>query len=147
MTELLRQFQDQFAVETREPGFTDITPEVARWLTSIGASCGLVTVFIQHTSASLTIQENADPAVQSDLSDALDEIAPRGRRYRHDSEGDDDMPSHIKAMVTSTTLQVPVESGCMRLGTWQALYLIEHRDLPRRRNIVLHYSGTCAQLN
>lgn len=143
MTDLLRQFQDQFVVETREPGFTDITDEVARRLASIGAEQGLVTVFLQHTSASLTIQENADPAVQSDLGDALDEIAPRGRPYRHTSEGDDDMPSHIKAMVTSTTLQVPVDGGRMRLGTWQALYLIEHRDLPHRRSIVLHYNGTC----
>ncbi|MGI9422537.1 MAG: secondary thiamine-phosphate synthase enzyme YjbQ, partial [Hyphomicrobiaceae bacterium] len=101
-------------------------------------------VFLQHTSASLTIQENADPAVQSDLGDALDELAPRGRPYRHATEGDDDMPAHIKAMVTSTSLQVPVDGGRMLLGTWQALYLIEHRDRPHRRSVVLHYNGTCS---
>ena len=143
MTDAVRQFQDQLTVDTGAPGFTDITVRVSQWLASIGAKQGLVTVFIQHTSASLTIQENADPAVQSDLIDALDEIAPRSRPYRHATEGDDDMPAHIKAMVTSTTLQVPVNDGRMLLGTWQGLYLIEHRDHRNQRSIVLHYCGTC----
>jgi secondary thiamine-phosphate synthase enzyme len=138
---VLRQAQHRIGVETRGPGFTDITAEVAGWLVSIGAGDGLVTVFCRHTSASLTIQENADPDVLRDLTDALDRAAPRSGRYRHRMEGPDDMPAHIKSMFTSASLGVPVGGGRLRLGTWQAIYLVEHRDRPHRREVLLHFVG------
>ena len=138
---MLEQAQTEIAIATRDPGFTDVTNNVARWLSDIGADSGLLTVFIRHTSASLTVQENADPAVQSDLLIALDGLAPRDAPYEHCSEGTDDMPAHIKSMLSSTTLQIPVNAGRMVLGTWQALYLIEHRDGSRQRRLVLHYVG------
>ena len=97
---------------------------------------------MRHTSASLTIQENADADVLRDLADALDKLAPRVARYRHTVEGADDMPGHIKAMLTAVSLGVPVAGGEAVLGTWQAIYLIEHRDQPRTREIILHYVGT-----
>ncbi len=128
--------------ETRRPGFTDITGEINAWLASEGVHDGLLTLFIAHTSASLTIQENADPDVLHDLTDALERIAPRGHTYRHSLEGSDDMPAHIKAMVTSTSLSVPVQGGRMALGTWQGVYLVEHRDAPHRRRVVLTFLGT-----
>jgi secondary thiamine-phosphate synthase enzyme len=99
-------------------------------------------VFVRHTSASLTIQENADPDVLRDLMDALERAAPRSARYRHDTEGPDDMPAHIKGMLTAASLGVPVLRGQAQLGTWQAIYLIEHRDRPHRREVLLHYVGT-----
>lgn len=139
---MLQQAQTEFSVATRDPGFTDITEELAVWLRSVGGAEGLLTVFIRHTSASLTIQENADPAVQSDLLVALDGLAPRDAHYEHSSEGPDDMPSHIKSMLSSTSLQIPVRDGRMLLGTWQAVYLIEHRDGARQRQIVAHYIGS-----
>jgi secondary thiamine-phosphate synthase enzyme len=129
-------------VETQGPGFTDVTRPVAGWLQSIGAGDGLLTLFLRHTSASLTIQENADPDVLRDLSDALERAGPRAGRYRHRTEGPDDMPAHIKAMLTGPSLGVPVESGRPMLGTWQAIYLIEHRDRPHRRELVLHFIGS-----
>lgn len=101
----------------------------------------MLTAFIRHTSASLVIQENADPDVLADLTDSLEAIAPRGAGYRHDCEGPDDMPAHVKAMVTATSLAIPVIGGRLALGTWQALYVAEHRDRPHRREIVLHYAG------
>ena len=140
----ISQDQHEFVVDTQKPGFVDITRNVANWLESIGAECGLITVFIRHTSASLVIQENADPAVQVDLMNALDRLAPRDRHYNHASEGPDDMPSHIRSMVTATSLQIPVASGRMQFGTWQAIYLIEHRDAPHRRHVITHYTGTLA---
>jgi secondary thiamine-phosphate synthase enzyme len=97
---------------------------------------------VRHTSASLTIQENADPDVLGDLADTLDRLAPRGTRYAHAIEGPDDMPAHIRSMLTATSLGVPVAAGRMVLGTWQALYLIEHRDAPHTREVVLHFLGT-----
>ena len=142
MAAAIAQAQHEFVVQTRKPGFVDITDDISSWLASVGAECGLVTVFVRHTSASLVIQENADPAVQTDLMDALDHLAPRDRGYLHDSEGPDDMPSHIRSMVTATSLQIPVTSGRMQLGTWQGIYLIEHRDAPHRRHIITHYTGT-----
>ena len=128
--------------ETRGAGFSNITREIGRWLDEHGASDGLLNVFIAHTSASLTIQENADPDVLSDLSDALERIAPRGHAYRHSSEGPDDMPSHIKSMVTSTNLSIPVKLGRMALGIWQGIYLVEHRDAPHQRTINLTFLGS-----
>jgi secondary thiamine-phosphate synthase enzyme len=139
---LLEQRQHTLTIATHGPGFTDLTDRVSAWLASIGAGDGLLTLFVRHTSASLTIQENADPDVLRDLAFALDRLAPRGARYAHDIEGPDDMPAHIRSMLTATTLGVPVTAGRMVLGTWQALYLIEHRDAPHTREVVLHYLGT-----
>ena len=136
------QAHHSITVHTTRPGFTDVTAALAAWLKSIGAVDGLLTVFVRHTSASLTIQENADPDVLRDLGDALERTAPRGARYRHGIEGPDDMPAHIKAMLTSTTLGIPVVGGRATLGTWQAIYLVEHRDRPHNREIALHYVGT-----
>jgi secondary thiamine-phosphate synthase enzyme len=139
---VLSQAHHRLVVETRGPGFTDVTAAVSGWLRSIGATDGLLTVFVRHTSASLTIQENADPDVLRDLADALERAAPRGGPYRHRDEGPDDMPAHIKTMLTAATLGVPVHGAKAELGTWQAIYLIEHRDRPHRREIVLHFVGT-----
>ncbi len=137
----MRQNQHILTIATAGPGMTDITAEIADWLGGQQIDCGLLTVFIRHTSASLTIQENADPRVQADLMDALDRLAPRDHPYAHATEGPDDMPAHIRSMVTATSLQVPVANGAMLLGTWQGVYLVEHRDRPHRREIVLHLSG------
>ena len=129
-------------VETPGPGFTDLTRELSRWLDAIGARDGLLTVFVAHTSASLTIQENADPDVLRDLKDALERMASFDHPYRHGIEGPDDMPAHIKSVLTSTSLSIPVEQGRAVLGTWQAVYLIEHRARPHRRRVALHYLGS-----
>lgn len=136
------QATEMLVVETRGKGFTDITREASAWLGRIGAREGLLTVFVRHTSASLTIQENADPDVRRDLADALDGLAPENAGYRHASEGPDDMPAHIKAMVTSTSIGIPVAKGRALLGTWQGVYLIEHRTRPHRREVVLSYIGS-----
>lgn len=140
--EHLAQASHTLVVETSGPGFTEITAETQDWLRTVAAEEGLLTVFIRHTSASLTIQENADPDVRRDLADALDGLAPETAAYRHTIEGPDDMPAHIKAMVTSTSLNVPVRDGRAVLGTWQGLFLIEHRALPHRREVALHFLGT-----
>jgi secondary thiamine-phosphate synthase enzyme len=139
---MIEQAHHRISVATRGPGFTDITREAAAWLASIGAQDGLLTLLVRHTSASLTIQENADPDVLRDLADALEAMAPRDACYRHDAEGPDDMPGHIKTMLTAASLGVPVIGGAAVLGTWQAIYLIEHRDAPHTREIALHYLGT-----
>jgi secondary thiamine-phosphate synthase enzyme len=139
---MLQQAHHLIRLETNGLGFTDVTARVAAWLQSIRAQDGLLTLFVRHTSASLLIQENADPDVLSDLATALEWAAPRTARYRHHIEGPDDMPAHIKAMLTSTTLGVPVLAGRAQLGTWQAIYLAEHRDRPHSREIMLHFVGT-----
>ena len=131
-------------VTTRGKGFVDITPELARWLESLSAEDGLLTVFVRHTSASLTIQENADPNVRVDLLNALEALAPEDAAYAHQEEGPDDMPSHIKAMLTSVSLGIPVVDGRMTLGTWQGVYLIEHRATPHARSVVLSFIGHAA---
>lgn len=128
--------------DTRGPGLTDVTAEVRAWLNEITGCDGLLTLFIRHTSASLLIQENADPNVHTDLLGALDRLAPRDQAYAHDTEGADDMPAHVKAAVTATSLSIPLRDGRMALGTWQGIYLVEHRDRPHRREIVMHYLGT-----
>jgi secondary thiamine-phosphate synthase enzyme len=128
-------------MQTSGAGFTDLTAEVAKFVRDAGASEGAVTLFIRHTSASLTIQENADPSVLDDLSMALDRAAPEHAGWSHDTEGPDDMPAHIKTMLTATSLQIPVLKGKLALGTWQAIYLIEHRTRPHRREIVLQFIG------
>src|SRR5262245_57239898 len=138
----LAQVFHTLAVDTRGIGLVDVTAEVRGWLGSIAARDGLLTLFIRHTSASLLIQENADPDVQTDLVAALDRLAPRDAPYVHDVEGPDDMPAHIKTALTATSLAIPVRSGRMLLGTWQGIYVAEHRDKPHRREMILHYLGT-----
>lgn len=132
------------AVATRGAGFVDITGEVAKFLREVGAREGAVTLFIRHTSASLTIQENADPSVLQDLATALRRLAPENAGWVHDTEGPDDMPAHIKTMLTATSLQIPVLDGEMALGTWQGIYVAEHRARPHRRDVVLQFMGTTA---
>ncbi len=128
-------------VQTSGTGFVDLTTEVAKFVRDAGAREGAVTLFIRHTSASLTIQENADPSVLADLTTALDALAPENAGWTHDTEGPDDMPAHVKTMLTGASLQVPVLNGELALGTWQAIYLIEHRSRPHRREIVLQFIG------
>jgi secondary thiamine-phosphate synthase enzyme len=128
-------------VQTSGMGFTDLTAEVAKFVRDAHAREGAVTLFIRHTSASLTIQENADPTVLVDLTTALNRLAPENAGWRHDTEGPDDMPAHIKTMLTATWLHIPVLQGALALGTWQAIYLIEHRARPHRREIVLQFAG------
>lgn len=139
--EIVRQAGARITVSTPGQGFTDITDSVAEFLARSGIVQGLVTVFCRHTSASLTIQENADPDVRTDLLTALDGLAPRHGAYVHGIEGPDDMPAHIRTMVTDSVLSIPVRDGRLVLGTWQGLYLIEHRDRPHRREVVLHVAG------
>jgi secondary thiamine-phosphate synthase enzyme len=129
-------------VRTPGRGFIDLTREVAAFLGEADAREGAVTAFIRHTSASLTIMENADPTVLQDLTTALSRLAPENAGWVHDTEGPDDMPGHIKTMLTATSLQIPVRGGEMMLGTWQAIYLIEHRRRPHRREVVLQFVGT-----
>lgn len=143
MAEML-QASHVLTVATRGKGFTEITHELARWLESLSAQDGLLTVFVRHTSASLTIQENADPNVRLDLLDALEALAPEGADYAHQEEGPDDMPSHIKSMLTSVSLGIPVVDGRMTLGTWQGVYVIEHRARPHERSVVLSFIGHSA---
>ena len=119
----------------------EITHEVVAWTNEQKVATGLLTLFCRHTSASLTIQENADPAVLRDLSAALDRLAPEDFGWSHDTEGPDDMPAHVKTMLSAISLQVPVMKGRLMLGTWQAIYLIEHRRRPHRRQIVLQFFG------
>jgi secondary thiamine-phosphate synthase enzyme len=128
-------------VQTSGRGFVDLTAEVAEFVSDARAREGMVMLFIRHTSASLTIQENADPSVLGDLTMVLDRLAPEDAGWSHDTEGPDDMPAHVKAMLTTTSLQIPIMQGELMLGTWQALYLIEHRRRPHRREIVLQFVG------
>jgi len=126
-------------VETRGKGLYEITDSIAQWLSAQNAGNGLLTVFIQHTSASLTVQENADPDVRHDLNRFFDRIAPEDNRlYRHTVEGPDDMPAHIRAALTLTQISIPVERGRMLLGTWQGVYVFEHRSHPHRRSVALY---------
>lgn len=131
----------ELEVQTSGAGFSDLTAEVVRFLSDASCQEGAVALFIRHTSASLTIQENADPSVLHDLATALDRLAPANAGWTHDAEGADDMPGHIKAMLTSTSLMIPVVAGRLALGTWQAIYLIEHRSAAHRREIVLQFCG------
>ena len=128
-------------VQTSGAGFTDLTAEVAKFVRDARAREGAVTLFIRHTSASLTIQENADPSVLADLQTALSRLAPENAGWTHDAEGPDDMPGHVKTMLTATSLHIPVVNGEMALGTWQAIYLIEHRARPHRREVVVQFIG------
>jgi len=129
-------------IETPGVGFTDMTENAASFIRQAGASDGVLLVFLRHTSASLTIQENADPDVQSDLTAALDRLAPESTSWIHDVEGPDDMPAHVKAMLNGVSLHVPVMDGKLALGTWQGIYLVEHRRRPHTREVVFQFTGS-----
>lgn len=137
----LRQALGRLVVETRGRALRDVTAALDTWLGEVGAGDGLLTVFLRHTSASLTVQENASPEVLPDLVDALDRLAPRDAPWRHDIEGADDMPAHVKTTLTGVSLAIPVRAGRMDLGTWQAVYVVEHRDRGHRRELSLHWLG------
>ena len=138
----LAQFLHQIEVPTRGKGLYEITGALGSWVAGLGVRDGLLTVFVQHTSASLTIQENADPDVVHDLNQFFNRlVAEDNRLYRHTVEGPDDMPAHIRAALTLAQLSVPVERGHLALGTWQGIYLFEHRTTPHRRRIKLHWIG------
>lgn len=138
----MRQTHTTLAIATPGRGLTEITREVARWLAGTGIASGLLTLFIRHTSASLLIQENADPDVQRDLERFLTRLVPDGDAlFEHVSEGPDDMPAHVRAALTATTLSVPVIDGRLALGTWQGLYVFEHRRRGHRREVVLQVMG------
>jgi secondary thiamine-phosphate synthase enzyme len=138
------QAMARMTVETPGPSLTDVTRQVAAALAKAEAGDGLATLFCRHTSASLAIQENASPEVLDDLVDALDRLAPRTAGWRHDDEGPDDMPAHVKATLTGASVVVPVIGGRLALGTWQAIYLCEHRDRPHVRELILHFVGSRA---
>jgi secondary thiamine-phosphate synthase enzyme len=138
----LSQRLGRLGVHTPSRGFHDVTSKVAQWLVTEHVGDGLLTLFLQHTSASLTIQENADRDVLVDLGTALDRLAPSDAGWLHTTEGPDDMPAHVKTMLTGINLAIPVEDGRMTLGTWQGIYLVEHRSRPHDRSIRLHYIGT-----
>ncbi len=129
-------------VETSGRGFVEITAEVRRFIDEARANTGALLIFMRHTSASLIIQENADPDVRVDLKTALDRLAPEDAGWVHDVEGPDDMPAHVKTMLTAVSLQVPVVDGALALGTWQGIYAVEHRSRPHRREIVLQFIGS-----
>jgi secondary thiamine-phosphate synthase enzyme len=133
--------QETLEVRTRGRGFVDVTSEVGAVVARSGIATGLCTVFVQHTSASLVIQENADPAVLRDLDRWIGDVAPESRRWEHDAEGADDMPAHARAAVTKTSETIPVGRARLLLGTWQALYLWEHRARSHARRLVVHVSG------
>ena len=136
-----QQVNGRLLVETEGQGFVEITEAVSRWVFGTGVLNGLLTVFCRHTSASLLIQENADPDVRRDLLTALDRLAPREAGYVHSAEGPDDMPAHIRTMLSGVTLSIPVVDGQMVLGTWQGIYLAEHRDRPHTRDLIVHLIG------
>jgi secondary thiamine-phosphate synthase enzyme len=132
------------SVETSGEGFFEITPEVTRFLKRSGARDGAVLIYLRHTSASLVIQENAGPDVRTDLVTALGRLAPANAGWVHDVEGPDDMPAHVKSMLNGVSLQVPVSNGGLALGTWQGIYVAEHRSTPHRREVLLQFCGSCA---
>lgn len=138
----MRQATTNIQVSTRGLGLYEFTRELAAWVADTGMREGLLTLFIRHTSASLTIQENADPDVQTDLRDAFERLAPmKPTLYRHTAEGPDDMPAHIKAALSDVSLSIPVMDGRPTLGTWQGVYVFEHRTSPHRRTVSCHLMG------
>ena len=130
-----------FTIQTHGPGLSEITRDVAAWVADAGRDEALLTLFIQHTSASLLINENAAGAVRRDLMRWLDAIAPESTGYEHDDEGSDDMPAHLKTALTGVSLSIPMIAGALALGQWQGIFLIEHRARPHRRMVALHLSG------
>lgn len=138
---MLRQASQLLTVRATRPGLHEFTREVCGWVNGTGISDGLLTLFCRHTSASLVIQENAAPAARRDLQAFFAGIAPEGAAYEHDDEGPDDMPAHLRTALTQTHLSIPVEGGELMLGTWQGIYLFEHRRHPSSREIALHLVG------
>jgi len=132
----------KLTIETRGEGFIEITRDVADFLQQVSAQDGVLLAYLRHTSASLVIQENADPDVQTDLVTALKRLAPANAAWVHDTEGPDDMPAHVKAMLNGVSLHVPVSGGTLALGTWQGIYLAEHRARPHRREVLLQFVGS-----
>jgi secondary thiamine-phosphate synthase enzyme len=138
----LKQAHGEIAVSSRGKGLVNITHEVRRWVAKQGIADGLLTVFIRHTSAGLTIQENADPDVLRDMTAFFEKLVPESTPgFRHTTEGPDDMPAHIRTTLTSASLSIPVRGGEPALGTWQAIYVFEHRAVPHRRSVLLHLIG------
>jgi secondary thiamine-phosphate synthase enzyme len=138
----VRQLSHQITFTTRGKGLYAVTRSIASWLAGSGIRQGLLTLFIQHTSASLVVQENADPDVQGDLERFFSRLVPEGDPlYAHTTEGPDDMPAHVRAALTQTSLSIPVVDGGMALGTWQGIYVFEHRAGAQRRQVVLHLMG------
>ncbi len=137
----MRQATTTIVVDTRGQGLVDVTRPIAAWVAGQSMHEGLLTVFCQHTSASLLVQENASPEVRRDLEDYFARIAPEGAGYRHDDEGPDDMPAHLRSALTGVQLSIPLIGGSLALGTWQALYLFEHRRRGQRRRLALHLLG------
>jgi secondary thiamine-phosphate synthase enzyme len=135
----------ELTIDSKGEGFTDITQEAVRFLKECGAGEGVLLLYLRHTSAALVIQENADPDVQTDLITALRSLAPADGPWVHTVEGPDDMPSHIKSMLTGVSLHVPVHGGAPALGTWQGIYLVEHRARSHRREMMLQFVGTRAK--
>jgi secondary thiamine-phosphate synthase enzyme len=137
----MRQATERLGVRTQRQGLVEISDAVAGWVAAQGMAQGLLTLFCRHTSASLLIQENAAPAVRGDIERYFARIAPESCDYAHDDEGPDDMPAHLRTALTAVSLSIPVLDGRMALGTWQGIYLFEHRVRPHRREIVLHLMG------
>jgi len=138
----MKQAVEQLTIATRGKGLYEFTGQVERWVREQNIRTGLVTIFVRHTSASLTIQENADPDVVADLKDFFNRLVPDDPTlYRHTIEGADDMPAHIRSALTQVQLSIPVIDGHLALGTWQGIYLFEHRSAPHRRTVVLHLIG------
>jgi secondary thiamine-phosphate synthase enzyme len=137
----LKQAVHTITVPTSGPGLSEFTDQALEFVGKAGIENGLLTCFIRHTSASLLIQENADPDVQRDLQDFFAWLATGGPRFRHTTEGPDDMPSHIRAALTQTSIGIPLAKGRLALGTWQGIYVFEHRDAPHRREVVMHLLG------
>jgi secondary thiamine-phosphate synthase enzyme len=138
----VKSFHHILQVKTSGKGLYPFTRDVAKWVSSTGVQDGLLTIFVQHTSASLAMQENADPDVVLDLADFFERLVPENDPlYRHTTEGADDMPAHIRSALTQTSLSIPIVDGRMTLGTWQGIYLFEHRSSPYRRSVVLHLLG------
>ena len=137
------QGQERLWIEPVGRGLVEITARVQGVIEASGVGLGLCVVFLRHTSASLTIQENADPSARSDLEAYLERLAPEGDpAYRHTAEGPDDMPAHLRSALTSTSESIPVRDGALVLGTWQGIFLCEHRRRPSRREVVVHVTGT-----
>jgi len=138
----MRQSITEFSITTSGQGLVEVTPEVVAWVRASGIQTGLLTLHVRHTSASLVVQENADPRVGTDLERFLRRLVPEGDPlFQHDAEGPDDMPSHVRTALTSTSLSIPIADGAPALGTWQGIYLYEHRRAPHRRRVAAHLLG------
>lgn len=138
----MRQVQHEFSLRTPGPGAVDLTGEVREWVRASGIRVGLASLYIQHTSASLMIQENYDPQVMADMEAFLRRLVPPGDSlFRHTAEGPDDMPAHVRAALTHTSVSIPVRDADLALGTWQGIYLYEHRDRPHARTVMAHLLG------